>query len=97
MKIHNISFGTIVLLTSANTNAFIPRKTDKSISIAQQPAIRTSPTITKTALFTATLSNAEKVKADLDLIYTPIAPFGKTAENSNLGGDAKRVLGGKGA
>jgi len=87
MKIHTIAVSVIVLLAGTNTNAFAPRKTTS-------PA---TPSATKTALFTATASNAAKVAADLKLVYTPVAPFGKGAPDSNLGSDAKRVLGGKGA
>ena len=87
MKFQTIALSTIVLLAGTDTNAFAPRKTSSTIS----------PSTTKTALYTATTSNAAKVAADLNLIYTPIAPFGKGAPDSNLGSDAKRVLGGKGA
>lgn len=82
MKIHTIALSAIVLLAGTNTDAFVPRKT-------------TTPS--STALFTATAPNAAKVGTDLGLMYTPIAPFGKGAPDSNLGSDAKRVLGGKGA
>jgi len=87
MRIQTIALSAIVMLAGTNTNAFVPRKTSSLVS----------PSTAKTALFTATTSNAAKVAADLNLSYTPIAPFGKGAPDSNLGSDTKRVLGGKGA
>jgi hypothetical protein len=107
MKIHTIALSTIVLLAGTNTHAFAPRKTVTTPFAAQKLSTSTSMSIstrstpstkTKTALFTATVSDAAaKIAADLGLIYTPIAPFGKGAPDPNLGSDAKKVLGGKGA
>jgi len=92
MKIQTIALSAIALMAGIHTHAFAPRKTSTTT-----PSIGDSHSPTKTTLFTATVSNAAKVAADLGLVYTPVAPFGKGAPDPNLGGDAKKVLGGKGA
>mmetsp|Transcript_8536 Transcript_8536/g.17804 ORF Transcript_8536/g.17804 Transcript_8536/m.17804 type:complete len:617 (+) Transcript_8536:76-1926(+) len=103
MKIPSIAISTIVVLAGTNTNAFAPRKTVISAPAAahapQRPIASTESASvkTETSLFSATVSSATEVGKELGLMYTPIAPFGKGAPDSNLGGDAKRVLGGKGA
>ena len=43
------------------------------------------------------VNTAAQVGFELGLEYIPVAPFGKGAPDSNLGSDAKRALGGKGA
>jgi len=92
MKIQTIALSAVALMAGIHTHAFAPRKTSTTT-----PSIGVSHSPTKTTLFTATISNAAKVAADLGLVYTPVAPFGKGAPDPNLGGDAKKVLGGKGA
>lgn len=106
MKINSIALGIVLLLaTGTNTaDAFAPPTT--RTASAQRPLSFSSPQqneavaagTTNTALYTATtVSNAAKVGSELGLEHTPIAPFGKGAPDSNLGTDAKRILGGKGA
>lgn len=100
MKINPIALSAVLLFaTGTNTNAFAPPKPG---SVPAQTLSFSSPqreTIanTKTTLFSATVSNAAQVGSELRLEYTPIAPFGKGAPDPNLGKDAKRILGGKGA
>lgn len=100
MKINSLALRAVLLLAAGiNTNAFAPPKTGTtpakmlSFSSSQQNAVVKS----KSALFTATVSSAAQVGSDLGLEYAPIAPFGKGAADANLGKDAKRILGGKGA
>ena len=107
MKITSIALSAVVLLAgTTTTNAFAPRKTAatsvaKSLSFSPQLiATANTNTNTNTALFTTSATattNAVQVGVELGLEYTPVAPFGKGAPDSNLGSDAKRVLGGKGA
>ena len=95
MKIYSIALSSIVLLAGIGThsNAFVPRTSTSSQRTFQMTHH------TKSRLFTATVSGAAQVGADLGLEYTPIVPFGKNApaDAASLGGDAKKVLGGKGA
>lgn len=96
MKIASIALTTVLLLAAGtNTHAFAPHAPAKTVSISLRQHDTTPAT--KTTLFTATVSNAAQIGADLGLEYTPIAPFGKGAPDSNLGTNAKRILGGKGA
>jgi pyruvate,orthophosphate dikinase len=90
MKIHSIAIAAIVSLagTGTDTNAF-------AFAPARQQQQSTVLYATSTDATTAA-----KVAADLDLVYTPIAPFGKGATNASNNYDAqtaKKVLGGKGA
>ena len=90
MKIHSIAIASIVSLagTGTDTNAF-------TVAPARQQQQSTALYATSTDATTAA-----KVTADLDLVYTPIAPFGKGATNASNNYDAqtaKKVLGGKGA
>mmetsp|Transcript_17287 Transcript_17287/g.47601 ORF Transcript_17287/g.47601 Transcript_17287/m.47601 type:complete len:963 (+) Transcript_17287:107-2995(+) len=101
MKVTSIALSAVLLLAAgSNTNAFAPRKSGyvrtRTVPISM-PLQQDSISPTKTALFTATVSNAAEVGAKLGLEYTPIAPFGKGVPDSNLGTSAKRILGGKGA
>jgi len=95
MRISSTALTAVVLLAGTTTHAFAPqgvRVTEKSIS--------------SSVLFTATSSSSTtataadvfvQVGTDLGLQYTPIVPFGKGRPDHQLGKEAKRVLGGKGA
>lgn len=94
MKVTSIALGAVLLLAAGtHTHAFAPGLTRSSSSSSS--SIQNVPTKSTTALFTATIETA--VASDLGLQYTPIAPFGKGAPSPDLGSDAKKILGGKGA
>ena len=102
MKISSFALGAVILSAGTTSiNAFSPRTfrlSSPRVSVSPTySSVATTATATKnTALFTATTTSTS-VQSDLGLEYIPIAPFGKGAPDSNLGGEAKRVLGGKGA
>ena len=95
MRISSTALTAVVLLANTTTHAFAPQR----VSVTGKSCSSSS------ALFTATSSsNAAaavdvfvQVGTDLGLQYTPIVPFGKGRPEHQLGKDAKRVLGGKGA
>lgn len=93
MKVTSIALGAVLLLAAGtHTQAFAPGLTRSS---SASSSIQHIPTKSTTAIFTATIDTS--VASNLGLQYTPIAPFGKGIPSSDLGSDAKMILGGKGA
>jgi len=107
MRISSTALTAVVLLAGTTTHAFAPqgvRVTGKSISSSvlftatssSSSSSSTSESTTTTAA-TAAADVFVQVGTDLGLQYTPIVPFGKGRPDHQLGKEAKRVLGGKGA
>mmetsp|Transcript_10629 Transcript_10629/g.26836 ORF Transcript_10629/g.26836 Transcript_10629/m.26836 type:complete len:196 (-) Transcript_10629:4485-5072(-) len=102
MKIHKIALSAFLLAgigldidsnSKSNTGAlaFVPRT---SVSGSHSALFASTTT-------TTTTTTTQQVGSDLRLLYTPIAPFGKGAPDTDYDDDdeslAKKILGGKGA
>eukprot|EP00584_Thalassiosira_punctigera_P004765 CAMPEP_0172543998 /NCGR_PEP_ID=MMETSP1067-20121228/14254_1 /TAXON_ID=265564 ORGANISM="Thalassiosira punctigera, Strain Tpunct2005C2" /NCGR_SAMPLE_ID=MMETSP1067 /ASSEMBLY_ACC=CAM_ASM_000444 /LENGTH=955 /DNA_ID=CAMNT_0013330493 /DNA_START=156 /DNA_END=3023 /DNA_ORIENTATION=+ len=99
MKVTSIALSALLLIAAGtHTHAFAPKTTTGVTKSSSIKVVQPIVSAKSTALFTATAPiNAARVATELGLDYTPIAPFGKGATSPDLGGDAKKVLGGKGA